>query len=302
MPRSKNPVPSYSHHKPSDQAYVRIPDGNGGRRVVYLGKYGSPESQAEYRRILAELETGPPLAVAVLTAGRSQTQLTVNEVLFAFMQWAGTHYRTPDGEPTNEVAEIRRSIIPLRRLYGHTPAAEFGPKSLEAVRQHMVELDWCRTSVNHCVNRLKRVFKWAASQELVPVAVHQSLCTLNPLRAGRCDARESEPVRPVNPAHVAATQRFLTPHLRCMVELQRLTGMRPGEVCKLRMIEVDTTGAVWVCRPPRHKTAYRGKARAIYIGPRAQALIATFLRGNSPPPEGWGHVRVNAPIIAMSGW
>ena len=59
MPRSKSPVPSYSLHKPTGQTYVRIPDGNGGRRVVYLGKHGSPESQAEYRCILTELQTQP---------------------------------------------------------------------------------------------------------------------------------------------------------------------------------------------------------------------------------------------------
>jgi hypothetical protein len=41
MPHSKNTVSTSSHHKPTDQTYVRIPDGNGGRRVVYLGKHGS---------------------------------------------------------------------------------------------------------------------------------------------------------------------------------------------------------------------------------------------------------------------
>jgi integrase len=72
-----------------------------------------------------------------------------------------------------------------------------------------------------------------------------------------------------------------------MVELQRLTGMRPGEACRLRLAEVDRTGDVWAYRPARHKTAHHGKARAIHLGPRAQSLIAAFLRGGSPPLAGF---------------
>jgi len=56
MPRRPNPVPKYSLHKATGQAFVKVPDAAGGRRFVYLGKYGSEESQAEYRRILAELQ------------------------------------------------------------------------------------------------------------------------------------------------------------------------------------------------------------------------------------------------------
>jgi integrase len=72
-----------------------------------------------------------------------------------------------------------------------------------------------------------------------------------------------------------------------MVELQRLTGMRPGEACRLRLAEVDRTGEVWVYRPAHHKTAHHGKARVIHLGPRAQSLIAAFLRGGCPPPDGF---------------
>jgi hypothetical protein len=39
---------------------------------------------------------------------------------------------------------------------------------------------------------------------------------------------------------------------------------------------VDTTGDVWLYRPPRHKTAHKGKERAIFIGPKAQAVLADF--------------------------
>jgi hypothetical protein len=42
-------IPSYVHHKASGQAVVRL---NG--IDFYLGRYGSPESKAEYARVTAE--------------------------------------------------------------------------------------------------------------------------------------------------------------------------------------------------------------------------------------------------------
>jgi hypothetical protein len=54
---------------------------------------------------------------------------------------------------------------------------------------------------------VKRVFKWAAAEEFVPITVYQALRTLAGLRKGRTEARESEPVKPVDLAHVNATLR-----------------------------------------------------------------------------------------------
>jgi integrase len=61
-----------------------------------------------------------------------------------------------------------------------------------------------------------------------------------------------------------------------MIELQLLTGMRPGEVVRLRPADIDSSGPVWVYRPPYHKNAHKGKSRAVAIDPRAQALLKPF--------------------------
>jgi integrase len=63
-----------------------------------------------------------------------------------------------------------------------------------------------------------------------------------------------------------------------MIELQRLTGMRPGEVCIMRACDLDTTGAVWLYRPQTHKTQHRGKHRVIALGPRAQEIVRPMLK------------------------
>ncbi len=57
MPR-RNHVPAYRLHKQSGQAVVTLPDGLGGRKDFLFGPFNSPESRAEYARLLAEWGTG----------------------------------------------------------------------------------------------------------------------------------------------------------------------------------------------------------------------------------------------------
>jgi integrase len=65
-----------------------------------------------------------------------------------------------------------------------------------------------------------------------------------------------------------------------MIQLQLLTGMRPGEVVLMRTCDLDTSGAIWIYTPRRHKTEHRGRSRLIYLGPRAQEVVRPWLRPN----------------------
>jgi integrase len=70
----------------------------------------------------------------------------------------------------------------------------------------------------------------------------------------------------------------LTPLVRAMVQEQRLSGMRPGEVVVMRPCDIDRgTGRAWVYRPGSRKTEHHDIARAVFLGPRAQAVPAPFL-------------------------
>src|SRR5262249_25099753 len=161
-------IPSYRLHKPSGQAVVTIRLPSGDRRDVYLGLFDSEESRREYGRVVAELATA---AAAEQVADRAApADISVNEVVIAFWRYAQAHYRRADGTPTHELMQYRQTFRPVRALYGHTPAREFGPLALKAVRRDMVSRGWCRRLVNQRVGRVKRVFKWAASEELIPVS------------------------------------------------------------------------------------------------------------------------------------
>src|SRR5262249_52884377 len=135
------------------------------------------------------------------------------------------------------------------------------PLKLKAVRARMVQSGLCRGVVNRRVARVVRAFKWAVSEELIPESTWRALTTVRGLERGRCKVRETVPVGPVNPDHVRAVLPHVLPPVRAMIELQRLTGARPGEVCILRDCDVDRSGPVWLYRPTRHKTTHKGKDR-----------------------------------------
>jgi hypothetical protein len=149
MSRPRKSVPRYLEHKRSCKGRLVWTDTLGIRHEKLLpGLYQSQESLAAKARLELELATSPTQSVT------DQTSITVNEVLLSFLTWAATHYRTPTGEPTTEIGELKWSIRPVKELYGETPAVQFGPRALAAVRQHMIELKWCRTLINRRIDRV----------------------------------------------------------------------------------------------------------------------------------------------------
>jgi integrase len=263
-------TPSYRHHKPSGQAVVTL-DG----RDIYLGRYGTPQSRAEFDRLLAEwLSNGRRLPAPASAHG---TDLSVNELSLAYLAFADGYY-TKRGKPTSEPGSIRQTIKPLRQLYGHTLAREFGPLQLKAVRQAMIDAGLCRNEVNKRTGRIVRLFKWAVGEGIVPPSLHHGLIAVSGLRRGRADVRESEPVKPVPDAFVDAIRPHVPPQLWAMVELMRLSGMRPQEVCLMRTIDIDRSGRVWIFTPETHKTEHHGRERRIYLGPTAQEILRPWLR------------------------
>jgi integrase len=224
MPRFANAVPKYRRHRASGQAVVSL-----GGQDYYLGPFGSIGSRINYDRLIGEWLAGGRRMGPRDTVG----DLTSTELMARYWEFAKQHYRK-DGQPTQEVSNIRYALRPLRRLYAATPAREFGPLALKAIQQRFIRDGICRTQINQRVGKIKRMFKWAVSEQLVPASVFQALQTVVGLQVGRTDARESPPVLPVPDNVVDATIPHLPAVVADMVRFHRLTGGRPGEICAIR--------------------------------------------------------------------
>ncbi len=187
-------------------------------------------------------------------------------------------YYCKNGQPTSEVDTIRQALRPVKALYGRSDAVEFGPLRLKAVRQRMIDQGWCRKHINKQLNRIKRMFKWGVGEEMIPSSVYEALRTVEALRKGRTHVREKEPVQPVPAPLIDPIRPFVSAQVEAMMDLQMLTGMRPGEVCILRGCDLNMADPVWVFHPESHKTEHFEQNREIYLGPKAQAIIKRFLK------------------------
>jgi integrase len=202
--------------------------------------------------------------------------LSVGKLCQLFCRHAAEYYPQEPGQ-TCEASGIRNALRPLRKLFAHTYVSDFGPLRLKQVREDMIQRGWCRKTINQQVGRIKRMFTWGVENELVDPSVFHGIHAVAGLRVGRSSAPESAPVRPVPDEVVDAVLPFASPQVCAMIQLQRLTGMRPGEVCIMRTSDIDTHQQPWVYRPSRHKTQHHQHERAIFLGPKAQQVIQPFM-------------------------
>ncbi|MCA8953508.1 MAG: site-specific integrase [Planctomycetes bacterium] len=287
MPRQKNPFPSYLLHAATGQAFVRIEGQNH-----YLGKHGTAESREAYERVVLEWKAhgrvlrrvDPTMSVAALVA--AYWEHVEHENLY-----------TKNGQVTSERSCLTIALRPVVRLFGSKPACEFGPQDLITARKALCAPPeppkdgkrprrdrlgpTVRKSVNKHVNRIRRVWRWAVSMQLVPASCWEALRAIEPIRRGRSDdVRESKPVPPAPLRAVVAVLRRTSPPIAAMIRLQWLTGARPGEVIQIRMADIERKGAVWIYRPQSHKTEHHDMVREIMLGPKAQRVLAPFLSLN----------------------
>jgi integrase len=265
MPR----IPSYRRHRASGQAVVTLSGVDH-----YLGKWNSPESRAEYDRITSEwLVRGRKPAGTLPGEGRSDDFL-VKELVHGY--WSHVKATLPDVE----AVKVRLALAPVRRMYGEARAADFGPVAFKAVRAKLVEAKLSISTIRDRMGIIRRMVAWGVENERLPGDAVHRLRAVAPLRASRDGVKPARKVRPAPEEHIRAILPHLNPTVRAMVELQALTGMRPGEVWRMTTGQIDRSGDPWVYSPAKHKTEGRGKARDIPLGPRAQEALGPWLKAD----------------------
>ncbi len=161
MPKSRPRTPKYRHYKPKNLAVVRIAGHDH-----YLGKHGSPLSYELYDRLIAEWLVGRHQAQAAKCSAAAGPT-TVNTLMLAFARHVKKRY-VKNGQPTSEVRSFQTALRPVRQLYGSQSVTGFGPLALVACRLKLIEAGICRKRINQHVGRIRQMFKWGVSREMVP--------------------------------------------------------------------------------------------------------------------------------------
>ena len=251
-------------------AYVNV-----GHKKIYLGKWGALETSVAYAEYVNTLVHGDQEVL-----GNNVSVVTLADLVISFFE-AKKDYYVSNGRSTRQLERFKIAFqIPIK-LYSSLPVDEFGPLKLQKCRQAMIETDrFGRKYLNTLVNCIRQVFKYGVEQELVKPETLLALQSVSAIKRGRTTMRDSVPVRPVDPETVDKTLEYLPPTVAAMVQLQRLTGMRPGEVCIMRASDISVDDDLWVYTLSHDKTDYRrdvGDLRTIPLGRRAQAVLEPIL-------------------------
>ena len=274
-------LPSYRKHS-SGCARVTI----AGKDFL-LGPHGSPESKRKYQRLIAEYLAGDRSS----SFGTPAVELTLIELLASYKKHCRKYYGTGDNSEYWRFVPVWNA---LKTLYGTDNCVQFGPLQLKALRAHLslprtVKLkdgskkttQRSRGYINNLTKRTLRIFKWGASEGMVPISIHQGLKSVEPLKRGRSDLPESKKIKPVDADTIMATVAHLPKLLADMIRIQGLLGSRPGELCALKPCMIDRSTekneGIWTITLVDHKGEWRGHERVILVGPKAQELLRPYL-------------------------
>ena len=238
-------------------------------RKIYLGRYGSPESKIAYARLVAEIQTNP---IAVPLPNEDK-RATITELTVGFLDHAKTKVNSTD------YTHYRTVILDfLDKLYGDKfPVDDFKPRCLKLVREEMVKTRrFCRNSINKYTRFIVAIFAWGVENDLVLETTHRALKVVRSLPKGHEGTFDHEERDPVPDDVVIRTLPFMPPTLRAMVTLQRILGMRPSEIIKMRVGDIDRSrnNGLWYYVPGSYKTErYVGKI-IFPMGEPEQKLVA----------------------------
>lgn len=259
--------PKYRKHSSRDFAFVEWQ----GQRHRLPGLYGSVESRDAYR-LFVERHVHADKPISIPRPKPDPQQITVWEVATRFLRHAKTHYRG-----AGEYDNCKHAVAQLKQ-FAILPASEFGPLRLKAVQQAMIDGGASVNYINAQCGRIRRCFRWAASEELVPASLWHGLQSVAGLRAGRTAAVVHPKRKPVPWKHVEPVMAELSPTVAAMVWLQWFTSVRSKSICNATPAQFQRRkgAALWYWRP-QHKTEHRGVELVVPIGPQCQKILLPFL-------------------------
>lgn len=258
-------VPKYRRHTLRDFAFVEV----DGKRVRLPGRFGSVESRAAYRKLTAGItsnRTRPDTSAAI----RRETA-TVADIVLLWLDHCKAYYVN-----SREYNNCRGAGNVLVMQFPDLLASEFGPRRLKELQSSLADQKLSRGYIGGVVNRVRRCWRWAVSEELVSPDAYAALVAVQGLRPGATAAVESAKKGPVTWESVELVCGELSPTVAAMVKFQWFTGCRSDSLCNARGDQFDRTGEVWEWRP-KHKTQFLGRSLVLPIGPQAQAVIRELL-------------------------
>lgn len=251
-----------------------------GKSFGIDGETTKKQVKRDYEAWLMEWRERPDLR----DPGGQQAAITVTRVAARYLRHAGRTY-IKHGKRTSHVGNIKYAARAMRNLIGGKIATAVEAPDIALLRDTMIHGDAGPRSMKTVNTRLRIVkdaFVWAREKGWISERALADILSVKRLRKNRSAAKNSKKIKGISDLVVTETLKHLPAILQDMIAIERLTGMRPGEVCIVRGCDlvVDQQEGVWFYRPHIYKLEHMENAaeRIIVFGPLAQAILQKYLR------------------------
>jgi integrase len=248
-------LPKYCHHKASGKAFVILPV-DGKRITIYLGDHNSAESLAKYDTVVGEWMATKKASIQV------DEGPTVRDI--------ADRYESHQKPLLNRDKQynVANALKILTDLFGDRPASEFSVRQMERFRADLLNRKFSREYGNRLLGIVKNCCEWAMTWDYITVDQERKIQTVKRLTSAEASTKI---VKGTDDADVDAVLPYLSEDFQDTVRFIRATGCRPGEAIRMRVGDVDRES--WLLKPASHKTAHKGKARAIPIPSAVHGLL-----------------------------
>lgn len=261
MPRPQNPEPTYVY-KEKDRARIYW----RGEFRDLPGAFRSAKSLAAYQSYCAFVAaTGnlPP------KQHESET-ITMKQLGKKYLQ----AMRVKHGPESNEPVYLSYAVNGIAQMFGKLPVAEFRPSHLLSYRQSLVNEGKVRATANKRTQQIVKMFQWAVQEDYAQPVDWQRLKAIEPIHKGQFGAVDNPPVLPVPTQHFEETLRYVPPKVADALKVLALSGMRTGELLRMRPMDLDMTGRHWLYVTSVHKTQRKTGTTVILIPEPATEILA----------------------------
>lgn len=234
----------------------------GGRRTrLAKGRNNRKRAEAALIDLLKSLKDQPAPTEPDRLTGLA---VTVSDLCERFLAWVKLHR----SEATH--ADYSYWLGRWEAAHGPESAAAVQALDLKSWKGQLAQTGVSAWTVNHAIVTVKVCWSWAVKYDFLAA---------NPLaKVQKLDAEGRS--RVFTPEEFRSLLRHTDPVFRRILLFLRLTGLRPGELCRLSWPDVDLANSVVVLR--KHKT-YRKTRRpgVVYLPPPAAGLLRFLARSGS---------------------
>ncbi|WP_432799915.1 tyrosine-type recombinase/integrase [Poriferisphaera sp. WC338] len=247
-----------------------------------IEKYHNPHSGMTVEEILEHYERWLIKQGAVTKVGTEHPRITnfkrVKKYMASYQGWQAARFG-PD-----QLLQIQQAINEDTYTVPKWVETENGREKMQ------IEKHYSRRTVNDVVNMIGKMWRWAAGREFVKYSATIALEEVKSIRYAQGNANEKVNRATVTWEELQLVMNSVTSVVADMMALQWHTGMRPGEVCKMRPVDIKQDDEnCWLYIPGSdaspvgdHKTAWHKRVRVIPLAGAAQHIVARRMEGKNP--------------------